>query len=253
MANQSPEYNFIGIYGELLRLSYHQLREIVNMERNLYSELEKAQDNVVGLIVMLQCQIMQGNITKAKGLAHKIWSIGGDIPPVIEYAYIENLLNLGMLDMAMVLLKPRIADMNNNLDVFAPLVARFAVMTGNLNILEKLAFCSPDYSYKIFADFAAVYKELDYADHFKNLQKLIFGQIKEHLASYEYKIYFDRGFMDLQAVIYLIDDAYEIPKIKADIDRKVEGYFTSLGKKQLHNYSFVLRNIAEHPAYYGND
>lgn len=248
MAEIAPEYNFIGLFEELMHLRYHQTPQIIEVEKLLYQELENNPDNLVGLVVMLQCQIMLGNASKAKSLAHKIWSIGGEISPLIESTYLNCLLNLGMLDMAMVLLKPHIANLAEDAEAFAAVIAKFAVMTGNLSLLEKLIASPVGALYIGFSDFIEAYKTLNYAEHFKNVQKILFDNLKDSLCSYEYQLYFDRGFTDLEAVIYTTCPAMECADKAKELNQKIDGYFLSQQAKRLHNYSFKLYNILEHPA-----
>lgn len=243
----SSSYTFIGILDRLQHLSYDRKAELMSAENALYAELNQMPENLIGLIVMLRCQIMLGNIAKAKALVHKVWSIGGEIPPIIEYTYLNSLLDLGMFDMAIVLLQPRLADIVA-LGIFAPAAAKFAVMTGNFGIIEKLAANRETSYYGSLSDFIGVYTAMRYHTHFKNIQKIVFEACKNKMAAFEYNIYFDRGITDLEAVIYSNGNSAECLQLSEDIEKKIEGYFLSAGTKRLNNYCLRIRNIAEHPA-----
>ena len=246
MTETTVSYNFIGILDRLQHMDWHRKADLMSIEDNLYAELNAAPDNLIGLIVMLRCRIMQGNVIKAKALVHKIWSIGGEIPPVIEYTYLNSLLDLGMLDMAMTLLRVRLAEVAS-VGLFAPAAAKFAVMTGNFNIIEHLA-ANPETSYfGGLSDFIGVYKQLQYTEHFKNMQRIIFETAKNKMASFEYNTYFDRGITDLEAVVYIAGNIAECQELWQEIEKKINGYFVSGNVKRLNNYCLRVRNISEHP------
>lgn len=246
MTETTAAYNFIGILDRLQRMDWHRKADLMSIEDTLYAELNAAPDNLIGLIAMLRSRIMQGNVIKARALVHKIWSIGGEIPPIIEYTYLNSLLDLGMLDMAMTLLRPRLADIAS-VGFFAPAAAKFAVMTGNFNIIERLA-ANPETSYfDGLSDFIGVYKKLQYTEHFKNMQKIIFETAKNKMAAFEYNVYFDRGITDLEAVVYIAGSAAECRELWQEIEKKINGYFVSGNIRRLNNYCLRIRNISEHP------
>lgn len=243
----SAEYNFIGILNRLQHLDYWEKNDLMSIERQLYEELTRTSDNTIGLTALLRNQIMQGNIAKSKALAHKIWSIGGEIPQIVEYAYLDSLLDLGMLDMAMVLLKPRLSDISD-IGIFAPAAAKFAIMTGNFNLIEKLA-ASPETSYfGSLSDFIGVYKTMQYGEHFKNMQKIILENCKNKMAAFDYNVYFDRGITDLEAVVYISGSKEDCKNMQAEIEKKINGYFASAGVQRLNNYCLRLYPVTEHEA-----
>jgi len=244
----NPEYIFSTIHEQLQYLPCHRADMLQNTEREIYSVLEKNPDNVYGLIVLLKNQQMQGKNEKARMLAHKIWSIGGDITPYQEYCYIELLLSLGMLDMALTMLQPRFAHLADNIDMFAPQMIRFAILTGNLPLLSQIVTVHNDGYQHLFAELISAYQELEYAEHFKNMQKLIAETLRDHRLGFEYKLYFDRGFTDLSVVYYTDIPAPSCAMATQDLNRKIDAYHTSAGVKRLYNYEVILRNIAECPA-----
>ena len=89
---------------------------------------------------------------------------------------------------------------------------------------------------------------MEYAEHFKNMQKLIAETLRDHRLGFEYKLYFDRGFTDLSVVYYTDIPAPSCAMATQDLNRKIDAYHTSAGVKRLYNYEVILRNIAECPA-----
>ncbi len=243
----SAGYNFIGILDRLRHLNYWEKTDLMSIENQLYAELNQSPDNIIGLTALLCSQMMQGNVAKSKALAHKIWSIGGEIPQIVEYTYLDSLLDLGLLDMAMVLLKPRLLDVST-LGIFASVAVKFAIMTGNLALIEKLS-ASPETSYiGSLSEFIGVYKQLKYGEHFKNVQKIILESCKSKMSGFEYHIYFDRGITDLEAVVYISGNEADCRNMLAETEKKINGYFLSAGVRRLNNYCLRIRGIAEHPA-----
>lgn len=242
------EYNFMGLLDQLNRLPYHRNSALREIEQNLYAELSQSPDNVTGLIVLLQNQIMQGNLSKSKALAHKIWSIGGDISPMFEAVYANALIDLGLLDLALVLVKPRLENLPANMSAFSALFYKFALVTGNLNLLEKLLANSQEDRQLEFSDFVLVYRQANYAVHFNAISKLVLETVRSNLLSIEYNLYFDRGFTDLEMELYLSEHFDETAAIEAEIDRKINAYCLSSQIKRINNYAVRVKNIAEHPA-----
>lgn len=110
MENQLQNGNRVweDLLSELFRLNYEQQSRITAVEQKIYAALNKAPQQLEGLITLMFAHIMLGNRSKAKSMAHKIWEIGGSLAPFFEQVYIQNLLNLGLIDMAKILLSPRI-------------------------------------------------------------------------------------------------------------------------------------------------
>lgn len=244
----SPEYIFSNIHEQLQYLPCHRFDMLQKIEQEIYSVLEHNPDNVYGLIVLLKNQQMQGKNEKARMIAHKIWSIGGNITPYQEYCYIDLLLSLGMLDMALTMLQPRFSHLADNVDMFAPIMIRFSLLTGNIPLLSQILSVTNDGQQHIFAELISAYQELEYAEHFKNIQKLIAETLRDHRMGFDYKLYFDRGFTDLSVVYYTDIPIPSCADANHELDRKIEAYHTSAGVKRLYNYEVVLRNIAECPA-----
>ena len=246
--NSNPEYIFSCKYEQLQHLPCHRLDMLQEIEQELYSVLAQNPDNIAGLIVLLKNQQMQGRGEKSRTLAHKIWSIGGDISLYQEYCYIDLLLSLGMLDMALTLLQPRFSNLTDNIDMFAPVMIRFALQTGNIPLLSQVVSASNGGYKQLFDEFINAYQELEYAEHFKNVQRLIADILREHRLGFSYKLYYDRGFTDLSVIYYTDIPIESCDNMTQDINRKIDAYHTSSGIKRLYNYEVKIKNIAECPA-----
>ena len=241
------EYVFNSLLERMHHVPYHRTDLLLDVEREIYASLEQVPDDVSGLIVLLKNQQMQGKNEKARALAHKIWNIGGQISPYLEYVFVQTLLSLGMLDMALTLLQPRFGDLHGNIEMFAPAFIRFALLTGNIPLLEKVAAACPDGRGVQFSEFIEAYRELDYIEHFKNIQRLVAETLKDHRLGFEYKLYYDRGFTDLSAVYYTDVPPAQCASAASDLNRKIDACHTSSGIQRIYNYEVLIKNISEHP------
>lgn len=235
---------------ELLVLNYNQNEEITAVEQKIYEALRHQPSHIIGLITLMYAQIMLGNRSKANALALKIWDIGGSLDPFYEFVFVENLLSLGLLDMASVLLKPRFENLRESIDMFYPAMVKFAVMTGNISLLNRIAEY-PDIPVSdddLFA-LADVYTESQAVEIFKNIQKIILENCAEYLCSYEYALYHDRGFPELEIILYVNSDPSFCAHLQASVDAKITAFWRSMGQERLNNFSITVTNIKDHIAW----
>ncbi len=248
--NQLPEDEnavWEDLLDELFALNYDQVQEILEVERKIYVELQQSPNNLSGLITLMYCQVMLGNREKAKTLGTRIWEIGGNLEAFFEFVYVENLLSLGMLDMALVLLKPRFENLRENLDLFYPSLTKFAVMTGNLTLLKRISEY-PDLPEEedILFELADVYGEAQYASVFKSIMKLILENVSEHQCSYEYELFDDRGFPEMMIVVYVNNDEAFRSRLQTIVEDKISALWTSMGYEQMNNIGVSIAAIQEH-------
>lgn len=234
----------------LFALSYNESAAVVALEQKIYAELSKQPNHIEGLITLMFAQIMQGNRPKAKAIAYRIWEIGGQLETFFEMIYIENLLNLGLIDMASILLKPRFEKLKENLADFYPVLAKFAILTGSTSLLSRLG----DYSEipagdELLFELIEEYTASHYSEHFKNIQKIVLEHSAEYLCAYEYNLYDDLGFPELEIVLYVGFEPGFCLKMQQNIENKIEAYWKSSQTEPLYNLQIVVENIHAHPAW----
>lgn len=240
---------FAGIYRKLAALPYSQTGEIMALEKELYTVLKANPENVTGLIILMQEQIMLGNTQRVKALAYKIWELGGKLTVESEKLYAENLINAGLLEMAGVLLKPRFDNIVDSMGHFYEPMLKYAVASGSCFLLEKIAAVAfGKREQKMVADFAAVTRRLDFESHFKGIQAAVYNKVKDVLCSYEFNLYDDRGFTDLEVVLYVDDAAGNADALYQEIDLQGITYCAINKTQRLNNHCFLVRNIHTHPA-----
>lgn len=235
---------------ELFVLPFNRSQEIAAAEQKIYAALQKQPSDLCGLITLMFAQIMRGNRGKAKSLAYQIWEIGGTLPPFFELVYTENLLSLGLMDMATILLKPRFERLRDNIEDFYPALSKFAVMTGNIGLLERLrAFPEVSAEDSLLFGVADTYQDAGCQGQFKDIQKLVLEHSSEYLCAYEYNLYDDRGFPELEVVLYVGFDDLSCLKMQSNIENKIEAYWRSTGRDRLYNLNVLVRNIKQHESW----
>lgn len=240
---------FLNYHQRLNNLHYNQIEEISNLEKQIYITLKQNAENVTGLIVLMQEQIMVGNQQRAKALAYKIWEIGGKLIPLVENLYICNLINIGLLEMAGILLKTRMDNLSNNFETFYQTILKYSIASGDMFLLEKitqLALNRPERQRLV--DFINVHKNLNYVSHFQNIQKLIYDNSKDFMLSYEFNLYNDRGFTDLEIILYVNDEITDTNQFFENLEMQILSYCAVKRVNRLNNVCFLVRRITKHLA-----
>lgn len=244
-----PVTDFPTIYKLLVKLDYSQQEEIQNLERQLYTLIRQNPDNISGLIILMQEQIMRGEHSKAKALAYKIWDMGGDMSPALEAMFASNLINLALTDMAGILLKPKFDALNTYLKIFYPQLLKYALIAGNLNYVERIAALDSNLtSKKALQDFVNVFKCLNAVENFKALQQSLLNMVKDVALSCEYNIYTDRGFTDLEIIVYVGAEAGDVQALADKLNMQITAYCIAKGFVRFNNLCYRVCPISEHPS-----
>ena len=246
LAAQRPT-EFAGILRLLSTLSYQDKEQINAYERQVYNMLRSSPQNLDGLVSFLRIQLMQGNHQKAKAVADRIWEIGGALEREAEKSYINDLLNLGLVEMASLLLRPYFEKMSLYIGEYGHLFLKYAIAAGLLGVIEKTAVLFPSAgARKALTDFAAVYRCLNYADAFKGIQRSVLDHVKDTLCAYEFNLYTDRGFTDLEILLYVGNETPDYERLREFLNLQVSAVCAAKGVKRLNNLSFVTRPIGEY-------
>lgn len=240
---------FNNILDEVFYLPFSHTDKIINAERKIYKALQQQPANVCGLISLMFVQIMQGKQTEAKETANRIWSIGGNIPTDFELLFIENLLNVGLLNMASGLLKVKFENLKNNIDDFYSVLTKFSIMTGSISLLKRLQAFSDEQDYVLF-EFADLFEQALCSTQFKDIQKIVIDNVSKDLCAYEYDLYDDEGYPELVVSIYLNKPNNYCQQQEAELNEKIAAYWISSQKNQLYNLSFELKNISSHDSWF---
>lgn len=236
------------LYVQLMNTPYSKINIISDIERSLYQEIGQDPDDYLALIAFMQVQTMLGNHDKAKAFAYKIWENGSQLEDMEEYLYINNLLNLGLLDMASVLLKPRLENLLVHIENFYPLMLKIAVMTGNSYLIERLA-ANPNAPEddSILLGIITRYKNYNYLEHFKTVQKTILDTLKDNLCSYDYAI--ETGvFNEISVSLYVNGDSDEVTRLNNALTEKLNAYYAASNIDKMSNFNWQIKSVITHPA-----
>lgn len=246
VAPQRPT-DFLGIQRLLSNVPYWDKEQISSYEQQVYNLLKPNPQNLDGLAVFLRIQLMLGNHQKAAAVANRIWDIGGALNYLSEKSFINDLINLGLLEMASILLRPYFEDMKGRISEYGHLFLKYAIASGSLNVLEKIAVLLPSPQIrKALVDFVAVYRHLNYVDCFKSIQRTVIENVKDTLCAYEFNIYTDRGFTDLEIMLYVGAETPDSERLHEFLDLQTTAICTAKGRKKLNNLSFVVRPISQY-------
>ena len=244
LAPQKPT-EFSGFLRLLSITSYEDTPQIENYERQVYDLLKNSPQNIEGLEVLLRIELMLGNHQKAQSIAYRIWEIGGTMKPEFEKSYINDLLNLSLIEMASILLKPYFERMTDNINDYGHLFLKYAIASGQVMVLEKVASQLMTVgSKKALTDFTAVYRYLNYTETFRGIQRRVLDMVKNTLCAYEFNIYTDRGFTDLEILLYVGKEILDCNKLKEKLDIQISAVCAAKGTKKLNNLSFTVLPIS---------
>ena len=161
--------------------------------------------------------------------------------------YLDDLINLGMLEMSMLLIKPHFENLEEDIEVFPLEMIKFALITGSIPLLKKIIAVAPaEPLYQALNQFADSYRLNNYEEHFKNIQRIVVETFGREICAYDYNIYTDRGFTDLEVLLYFSNYNMELKKYQSLLETKIDGYFLTSGVKRIYNLSFACRNIKDH-------
>lgn len=236
------------LYSQLMNLPFSKIETISLIEKSLYAELSKNPDDTLALIALMQTQTALGNHEKAKALAYKIWEVGNKLLKEEDYVYVNNLLNIGLLEMASALLKPRFENLSSQIEFYYPMLLKLSTMTGSSQLIERLA-THPNAPEKddLFLKIISRYKSYNYTDHFKNVQKIILETVKGRLCVYDYDI-LGPVMEEIEVTLYLTGDTIELQNTREELEEKLADYYKSANIEKLSSFSWRIKSVSSHPA-----
>ena len=238
------------LYQQVQNLHCNNITEIMKTGATVDKMLMQYRENVELLILQVHLEILNSREQRARAVAARVWEMGGNISPLFEKMYLDDLLNLGLLEMAMLLIKPRFENLKENIRAFQLEMIKFALMTGSIPLLNKIITAAPaEPLYQALGQFAETYTLKDYEEHFKNIQRIVAETFGKEICAYDYNIYTDRGFTDLEIVLYFSNYNLELKKYRTLLETRIDGYFLTANAKRIYNLSFNCLNIKDHPPF----
>lgn len=246
--NTVTEDQVLFLYVQLMNLPFSKVDTILQIEKSLYEELAAKPTDTLALIALMQTQTSLGNHEKAKALAYKIWDSGSSLSREEEYLYVNNLLNIGLLEMASILLKPKFEKLSEHIAYQYPMLLKLCTMTGNSYLIERLA-THPNASDNddLYLKIIDRYKKYNYTEHFKNVQRLIIEQVKDRLCVYDYAIW-GPVMEEIEVTLYLAGDNMELQNVRTELEEKLDNYYKSAGIEKLSSFSWRIKPVNTHSA-----
>ncbi|MBQ8677151.1 MAG: hypothetical protein IJ529_01625 [Alphaproteobacteria bacterium] len=234
------------LYKKIDALDYSNTAAIMRLSSEAEKLFSVYQNNTELLILQTHLQIMNSQEQRARALANRVWELGGNIRLMFEKMYLDDLINLGLTEMAAILLKPRFENPAEGGRIFPLEMVRFSLMTGNLTLLKRVANTRPNNTlFKALLQFADTYQRNLYERHFPQIQKIVLDNVGDKLCGYDFNFYTDRGFTDIEIMLYFSNYDFNIKKYQMLINNKIDGYCLTSGVKRINNLSFVCRNIKD--------
>ena len=249
--SETADSYFRKIMAELFETPYYRTQRIQELEKAAIKGLNDFPVSLPGHITYLQALAMLGHKEKAVFQAQKIWEMGGQLAPEYEASYIDTLINLGLKDMVEILLHPRYNNIEASYALFGRALEKFALQQGNFFNLTKVQHLAPEEkSNKVLGEILNYYRQNQKEDNFSNVMKIIFETSHEQALAYKHFFYTDRGFPEMETVVYTNQDADNGGKFERYINKKIDSYYASINQPRINNISVRVLMVSEHPALY---
>ena len=232
---------------ELLTYSYAQIFDILPTEKKLQELHEQSPNSIEVLIGLMFAAIMLGKRQEALDISDKIWTIGGELSDFFELIYTNNLLNLGEIERARIILEARLANIGDNLQNFYMVMTKYALLSGRLTLLQQISDYPNMYERESdLFDFAESHALNFSIKDYRAIIRIILDNLKDVLCAWEYNMYLHEG---IELVFYTSLDIPQNEKLQEQLFEKINGYFTSMEQPPLEDLFLLLQNIKLHPAW----
>lgn len=232
------------LWNRLIRLEFSDKASLLAFEQDLYRAFKLFPNNGAYSILMLQIQLMLGNLERARSLAYRIWEQGGDIPSQIKLLFLQNLLSLNLPEMAQELAYSFLQDIDNlPIELYLPLL-NFGFAFQDKDVLEILAARIEDKEEGplwTIIDFCAQH---NYWPVLKAFHKVIFQTLSLCLADY-------RVFFDTVEEKTRLNFRFSVLKGADDFEAKIHRLIMDFSQEHhlpiYDSIAFSLEDITHHP------
>ena len=246
--SQLPLIGYKNVFEYIQTLEYKNEEGIQFLEQQLYNLLQKQPEDINLLSLLLHEQIMHNRGTRARSIAYKIWESGGSLDADLEQMYIDDLMNLCLPDMAGAALAPYIADLENSLVNYGNLIVKYAVLSGNMALLERLLVYLPETKENnILRNWLSLSQELHADNHIPQIMTNILNNVREALMGFSYNLFMDRNFPDIEFVFYVDESITDYTEMREKIHLQISSYCAAHKFQELENLSVVLYPLTRHP------
>ena len=246
--SKMPLANYEKAYQYIIGLDYSDKEGIMFLEEQLYNLLQQDAENANLLALLMHEQIMNNKGQRARSIAYKIWEDGGVLVPEIERIYIDDLMNLYLIDMAGAALMPIISDLENNIAQWSNLLIKYAIISGNMALLERILSYLPDNNtYNILRDWCIFCEYLQATEHMPNIMERICKDVQDTILSFSFNLFFDREFPEIEFVFYVSDEVRHKDDMRENMNLQISSYCSAKKIEDLINLSSSVLSIDRHP------
>ena len=228
-------------------LEYSDIDNINYLEQQLYAQLQNNQADIDLLVLMMHQQIMKGRGQRARSIAYKIWEMGGEMRLSSEQIFVNDLMNLGLSDMAGAALAAYIADLENNMANYGNLLLKYAVYSGNMTLLGKILNYFPESKNKIvLQDWIQLNEDYDVTKHIPAILNRIIEKVQDSMLGFSYNLFYDREIPDIEFIFYVDDSIKNYKETSNILNMQIATYCAAHKIEDLINLNSVVYPITKH-------
>lgn len=236
-----PLASYNNVWEFIQTLEYTDSEGIIFLEQQLYNLLQKLPEDINLLILLMHEQMMNNRGQRARSIAYKIWDLGGKIDIKLERMYIDDLMNLGLMDMAGAALMPYLSDLEKNISFYDDLLLKYAVMTGNMSLLERtLAYLPQTAENKILSDWIDLNNEAKATNHISVILSRLTDNVRDSMLGCRYKLFSDREFPEVEFIFYVDDTIKNYQSERQKMHVQISSYCTVHKIQDLINLSVAI-------------
>lgn len=244
-----PLVNYDKILQFMQNLEYSDADNINYLEQQLYTQLENNQSDIDLLVLMMHQQIMKGRGQRARSMAYKIWEMGGQMRLSSEQIFMDDLMNLGLSDMAGAAIAPYLADLENNMANYGKILLKYAVYSGNMILLDKVLEYFPENKNKIILkDWIQLNEDYSVTKHTPKILARIIEKVQDSMLGFSYNLFNDREIPDVEFIFYVDDSIKNYEEMKNLLNMQIAAYCAANKIEDLVNLSSVVYPISKHHA-----
>ena len=242
-----PLVSYEKAYRYLISLDYTDTEGILYLEQQLYNLLQQNPDDTNLLALLLHEQIMNNKGQRARSIAYKIWENGGNMSPEIEKLYIDDLINLYLLDMAGAALMPVISDLENNINKWFDSLLNYSLISGNMSLLGRTLNYLPDgRRFNILRDWCMLSDYMKVTEHLPEIMKRLCKEVQDTILSFSYNLFADREFPEIEFIFYVSDEVKNRDNLRETLNLQISSYCSARKIDDLVNLSSVVYPISRH-------
>ena len=239
-----PLVSYKNAWEYIQTLEYSNTEGIFYLEQQLYNLLQKMPNDINVLTLLMHEQMMNDRGQRSRSIAYKIWESGGSLEPEIEKIYIDDLIGLGLTDMAGAALAPYISDIENSIQIQKDILLKYAIFTGNMSLLRRiLSYLPNNGDYEILQYWQDVNDELQATSHIQAIMTKISENVIESMLGFTYKLFMDRSFPEIEFLFYVDNTVKNYDEIRKKMHLQISSYCAAHKINDLINMSVVILPI----------